>query len=173
MQQPMDDASFQQDQNMIGSDPNAMGGDPNAMAEDPNAMGGGPNAMGSDPNAMAEDPNAMGGDPNAMGMDQNAMGGEESDDTASIINQLNDTDKEAVRSYAKSMLNKDGGQQGNENGDGQQTMMESVVFTKKQLNKIQENFGPSQDELMKKNDRKELPKKVSETGNSPFNSPFA
>ena len=44
---------------------------------------------------------------------------------------------------------------------------------KKQLNKIQENFGPSQDELMKKNDRKVLPKKISKSGSSPFNSPFA
>ena len=165
MQQPMDDASFQQDQNMIGGDPNAMG-------MDPNAMDGDPNAMGDDPNAMGEDPNAMGGDPNAIGGDPSADGGDGSDDTTSIINQLSDTDKEAVRSYAKSMLNKSDSQQ--ENGDaGNQPMMESVVFTKKQLNKIQENFGPSQDELMKKNDRKGLPKKISKSGSSPFNSPFA
>ena len=144
MQQPMDDASFQQDPNMIGGDPNEMG----------------------------MDPNAMGGDPNAMGGDQNTDGGDGSDDTTSIINQLSDTDKDAVRSYAKSMLNKSDSQQ--ENGDaGNQPMMESVVFTKKQLNKIQENFGPSQDELMKKNDRKVLPKKISKSGSSPFNSPFA
>ena len=164
MQQPMDDASFQQDPNMIVGDPNAIG-------DDPNAMGGVPNAMGEDPNAMGGDPNAMGGDPNAMGDDPNADGGDGSDDTASIINQLSDTDKEAVRSYAKSMLNKSDSQQ--ENGDaGNQPMMESVVFTKKQLSKIQENFGPSQDELMKKNDRKGLPKKISKLGSSPFNSPF-
>ena len=165
MQQPMDDASFQQDPNMIGGNPNAIG-------DDPNAMGGDPNAIGGDPNAMGEDPNAMGGDPNAMGGDPNADVGDGSDDTASIINQLSDTDKEAVRSYAKSMLNKSDSQQ--ENGDaGNQPMMESVVFTKKQLSKIQENFGPSQDELMKKNDRKGLPKKISKSGSSPFNSPFA
>lgn len=165
MQQPMDDASFQQDPNMIGGDPNAIGMDPNAMGGDPNAMGEDPNAMGGGPNATGEDPNAMGGDPSADG-------GDGSDDTTSIINQLSDTDKEAVRSYAKSMLNKSDSQQ--ENGDaGNQPMMESVVFTKKQLNKIQENFGPSQDELMKKNDRKGLPKKISKSGSSPFNSPFA
>lgn len=171
MQQPMDDASFQQDQNMIGGDPNAMGMDPNAMYGDPNAMGMDQNMAGGGPNDMGEDPNAMGGDPNAMGGDPNADGGDGSDDTTSIINQLSDTDKEAVRSYAKSMLNKSDSQQ--ENGDaGNQPMMESVVFTKKQLNKIQENFGPSQDELMKKNDRKGLPKKISKSGSSPFNSPF-
>ena len=165
MQQPMDDASFQQDTSMTGGDPNAMG-------MDPNMAGGGPNAIGDDPNAMGGDPNTMGDDPNAMGGDPNADGGDGSDDTTSIINQLSDTDKEAVRSYAKSMLNKSDSQQ--ENGDaGNQPMMESVIFTKKQLNKIQENFGPSQDELMKKNDRKGLPKKISKSGSSPFNSPFA
>ena len=141
MQQPMDDASFQQDPGMMGGDPNAMGMDPSMESGDPNATGG----------------------------DQS---GEDSDDTTSIINQLSDADKEAVRSYAKSMLNKSDSQQ--ENGDeGNQPMMESVIFTKKQLNKIQENFGPSQDELMKKNDRKGLPKKISKSGSSPFNSPFA
>lgn len=161
----MDDASFQQDPNMIGGDPNAMGMDPNMAGGDPNAMGDNPNAIGGDPNAMGEDPNAMGGDPSADG-------GDGSDDTTSIINQLSDTDKEAVRSYAKSMLNKSDSQQ--ENGDaGNQPMMEQVIFTKKQLNKIQENFGPSQDELIKKNDRKGLPKKISKSGSSPFNSPFA
>ena len=160
MQQPMDDASFQQDQSM-------MGGDPNAMGMDPNMAGGDPNAMGGDPNAMGMDPNMAGGDPNAMGGDQS---GEGSDDTMSIINQLSDTDKEAVRSYAKSMLSRDETQQ---TDAGEQPMMESVVFTKKQLNKIQENFGPSQDELMKKNNRKGLPKKISKSGSSPFNSPFA
>ena len=161
----MDDASFQQDPNMIGGGPNAMGMDPNMAGGDPNAMGDDPNAIGGDPNAMGEDPNAMGGDPSADG-------GDGSDDTTSIINQLSDTDKEAVRSYAKSMLNKSDSQQ--ENGDaGNQPMMEQVIFTKKQLNKIQENFGPSQDELIKKNDRKGLPKKISKSGSSPFNSPFA
>jgi len=162
MQQPMDDASFQQEPSMIGSGPNAMGMDTSMEDGNPNAMDMGQNMAGSDQNAMGYDPNAMGGD----------QSGEGSDDTTSIISQLSDTDKEAVRSYAKSMLNKSDSQQ--ENGDADnQPMMESVVFTKKQLNKIQENFGPSQDELMKKNDRKVLPKKISKSGSSPFNSPFA
>ena len=169
MQQPMDDASFQQDQSMMGGDPNAMGMDPSMEGGDTNAMGGDPNAMGMDPNMAGGGQNAMDGDPNAMDGNQS---GEGSDDTESIISQLSDADKEAVRSYAKSMLNKNDSQQENGNA-GNQPMMESVVFTKKQLNKIQENFGPSQDELMKKNDRKGLPKKISKSGSSPFNSPFA
>ena len=148
----MDDASLSQDPNM-GMDPNMMGGDPNAMGGDTN-MGLGPNMMGGDPNAMGiDDPNAAGG---------------ESDDTASIIDKLSDADKEAVRSYAESMLNRDETQ----NGETQDQMMEQVIFSKKQLNMIKENFGPSQDELMKKNDRKELPKKQSsKIKNSPFSSP--
>ena len=145
----MDDASLSQGQNME-MDPNMMGGDPN-MEMDPNMMGGDPN--------MGADPNAMGG--------QNPEG-EESDDTASIINKLSDADKEAVRSYAESMLSRDEAQ----NGETQDQMMEQVIFSKKQLNMIKENFGPSQDELMKKNDRKELPKKQSsKIKNSPFSSP--
>ena len=103
---------------MGGMDPNAMGGmDPNTMGGmDPNAMGGDPNAMGGDPNAMGGmDPNAMGGDPNAMGGDSMmndpamgsdpAMDGQTDDSTMSIINQLSDEDREAVRAYAESMLN--------------------------------------------------------------------
>ena len=172
-QPPMDDASFSQNQSMMGGDPNAMGGDPSMMGGDPNAMGGDQSMMGGDQNAMGGDPSMMGGDPNAMGSDPNMMGDSSeagSDDTMSIINQLSDEDREAVRSYAESMLNNGGEQQ--EDG-GAQPMMEQVIFTKKQLNKLQENFGPSQDELMKKNDRKELPKKNSKSKNSPFNSPFA
>ncbi len=152
---------------MMGGDQSMMGGDPSMMGGDQSIVGG-QNAMDGDPSMMGVDP-SMGSSPNAIGGDQNAMGN--SDDTTSIINQLSDEDKEAVRSYAKSMLKKGEGEQ-QEAGDEQQ-MMEQVIFTKKQLNKIQENFGPSQDELMKKNDKKELPRKISKSGNSPFNSPFA
>ena len=165
----MDDASLSQDPNM-GMDPN-MGADP-MMGGDPN-MGMGPN-MGSDPN-MGMDPN-MGGDQMMGGEDPNAMdtNTEGGDDTMSIINKLTDTDKEAVRKYAQSMIARDETQQDGDMGmDGeQQQMMEQVIFTKKQLNTIKENFGPSQDELMKKDDRKELPKKQSSgIKNSPFSPP--
>jgi len=166
MQEPsVDDASLSQDPNMnmpTDNDPNAggpMGG------EDPN-MGGPMGDMGNDPNAGGpmggEDPNIGG----PMGDEDPNMGG--GDDTLSIINKLSDKDKEAVRSYAESMLSRDETQQ---NGGEEQPMMEQVIFTKKQINKIQENFGPTQDELMNKNNRKELPKKQSKTNNSPFSNP--
>ena len=50
---------------------------------------------------------------------------------------------------------------------------ESVIFTKKQLNTLMENFGPTEDELQKQDERKPLPKKKEKTvsGKSPFNSP--
>lgn len=144
-----------------------------SFSQDPNAMGGYQNMIGDDQNAIGDNQNMMGGDPTTMDSDTNMIGDSttdgKSDDTESIINKLSDEDKEAVRSYAESMLKKDETQE--ENGN-EQPMMEQVIFTKKQLNKIQENFGPSYDELMKKDDRKELPKKNSKSKNSPFNSPF-
>lgn len=150
----MDDASLSQDPNMA-MDPNTMGGDPNMMGGDPNMMGGDPN--------MEMDPNAMGGE-------------EENPRLTNLMNtasNLSDDDLKATESYADSLLSKDETQadNGGQPEDGQQ-MMEQVIFTKKQLNIIKENFGPSQDELMKKNDRKELPKKQSsKIKNSPFSPP--
>ena len=195
---PMDDASLSPDQGMMGDpnamggDPNAMGGDPgmmgdpNAMGGDPNAMGGDPNAMGGDPGMMGDDPNAMGEDPNAMGEDPNAMGGEGTgDDTMSIINQLSDTDREAVRAYAESMLSRDEtqGEGGGEPADGGddlpidangQPMMEKVIFTKNQLRMINEELGlNSQPKDNDEKNQKPLQKKTSNTTSkkSPFNPP--
>ena len=58
-------------------------------------------------------------------------------------------------------------------GGEQQPMMESFIFTKKQLNTLMENFGPTEDELQKQDERKPLPKKKEKTvsNKSPFNSP--
>ena len=196
---PMDDASLSPDQgimgdpNAMGGGPNAMGGDPgmmgddqNAMGEDPNAMGEDPNAMGGDPGMMGDDQNAMGEDPNAMGEDPNAMGGEGTgDDTMSIINQLSDTDREAVRAYAESMLNRDEtqGEGGGEPADGGddlpidangQPMMEKVIFTKNQLRMINEELGlNSQPKDKDEKNQKPLQKKTSNTTSkkSPFNPP--
>ena len=117
-----------------------------------------------------------------------AMGGEEmppmgqenggDDSTESIINQLSDEDREAVRAYAESMLKKNG-EQPTENGPettdpamGGEPMMESAIFTKKQIEMIMENFGPTEDELQK-DDKKHLSKKNERTVSkkSPFNSP--
>lgn len=168
----MDDASFSQDQNM-GADPNMMGGDPNAMGMD-QSMGGDPNEMGMDPN-MGDDPNAMGMD-QGMGNDPNAMGGEEENprltNLMNTASNLSDEDLKATESYADSLLSKDETQTDDGQQEGGAQMMEQVIFKKSQVKKLQENFGPSQDELMKKNDRKELPKKQSSNiKNSPFSPP--
>lgn len=164
---------------MDGQDP-AMGDDP--MMSDP-AMGGEeqPPIDGQDP-AMSGDP--MMSDP-AMGGEQPPMeGGEGDDSTMSIINQLSDEDREAVRAYAESMLSRsEDGQEspvsedpmmdGPAMGGEQQPMMESFIFTKKQLKSLMENFGPTEDELQKQDKRKPLPKKKEKTVStkSPFNSP--
>ena len=172
----MDDASFASgqmglDQGMgggpdMGMDP-GMGGDPNMGmdqgGEDMSLLNGDPNAMGGD-QGMGVDP-GMDGDPGMEPGEGEGTG----DDTESIIKQLSPTDKEAVRAYAESMLNRDETQGG---GQEQQPMMERVIFTKKQIQQIHENFGPSQDELNKETqkNRKELPKKTTKTtsNNSPF-----
>jgi len=123
-------------------------------------------------------------DPSAMGqpMDEpNDMGGnEEGDDTVSLFNQLSDDDKEAARSYIQSMLKKDGGDEEGEEmppmgdeqpmGNEQQPMMETVIFKKSQLKKINEVFGIENNE--RKEEDKPLDKKVSKSNKkSPFNSP--
>ena len=111
----------------------------------------------------------MGGDDIDM---DGGDGAGSSDDTISIINQLTDTDREAVRAYAESMLNRDETQQGG--GEEQEPMMESVIFTKKQLNHIRESIGIGStsvdNELVGKS--KPLGKKTnSKTKNSPFSPP--
>jgi hypothetical protein len=181
----MDGASNLGDPNM-GADP--MGGDPNmggAPAGDP--MGGDP-GMGGDPSmgsAPAGDP--MGGDPGMgddpmNGPDMSADTGDGDDSTMSIINQLSDTDREAVRAYAESMLNRDETQAGTEptgeptdapmdapaGGDQEQPMMESVTFTKGQLEKINEVFGDNQNDFR---DKKPLNKREEKVVSK--KSPFA
>lgn len=114
-------------------------------------------------------------------MDNGSMPQDGDDSTISIINQLSPDDKEAVRNYAESMLARDE-TQNNPNGemgedpmmdssnDGQ--MMESVIFTKRQINKICENFNQknNDDENL---ENKPLGKKKGKTvsKNSPFNNP--
>ena len=110
------------------------------------------------------DPNAMGGDPNAMGgMGPDSMGGED-DSTISIINKLSPDDREAVRSYAESMLDKSLGNEENPQ------MMETYIFSKKQLQTIMETIGTMDD----KTEEKPLNKKngVTVSKKSPFNSPI-
>ena len=87
----------------------------------------------------------------------------------SIINQLSDEDREAVRAYAESMLDTHNEQE----PAPEEPMMESVMFTKKQLNKLFENFGPTEDEIQRNKKNKPLNQKKERTvsSKSPFNAP--
>ena len=175
---PMDGAST-----VPSGDP-MMGGGPMTDGQPP--VDEQPPIDGQDPAVSGDqmtDDTAMDGDP--MGGGQPPVdGGEGDDSTMSIINQLSDEDREAVRAYAESMLSKsEGGQEapagegpmmdGPSMGGEQQPMMESFIFTKKQLNTLMENFGPTEDELQKQDERKPLQKKKERTvsDKSPFNSP--
>ena len=168
----------------VPSDDPMAGGDP--MSDEQPPVDGQPPINGQDPAVGGDqmtDGTAMDGDP--MGGEQPPMDGEEGDDsTMSIINQLSDEDREAVRAYAESMLSKSESGQEAPAGEGQMTdgpamggeqppMMESFIFTKKQLNTLMENFGPTEDELQKQDERKPLSKKKEKTvsDKSPFNSP--
>ena len=152
-------------------DPN-MGADP--MAGGDPSMGGAP--AGPDPMAGG-DPMMGGGD--APMPDGDGMGGEEGsgdDSTMSLFDQLSDEDKEAARSYIESMLNKDESQPDNqeapEGGDMPQMPMESVIFTKGQLKKLNEDIGLGIDtERDKKNLMKRTEKTNKKVKSSPFNSP--
>lgn len=114
-----------------------------------------------------------------IGNDQMGMEGgmpEEGDDsTMSIINQLSDEDKESVRAYAESMLDKKGG---NEAENKEQPPMddeqmappipEGRTFTKKQL---KEEFGVKVGQgCEKKQTTSPMKKKIRK--NSPFNPPM-
>ena len=149
-----------------------------APAPDDGGMNGGAPAGGDgmlDPNMGGEppmdDPN-MGGEPP---MDGGAEGGDDS--TEAIISQLSPEDREAVRSYAESMLARD-----ETNGEPQDMggepmppqdggpMMESFIFSKKQIKSINENLLPTEPE---EKDDKQLEKRKGQnlTKKSPFKSP--
>lgn len=158
----------------MGVDPSMNSGAPMDMG-DPSMNGGAPMDMG-DP-SMGGDPSMNDGVPMDMGDpsmsgDMDAEGAAD-DSTVSIINQLSPEDREAVRSYAESMLNRS-----EDNGEGEaQTQpsdetlaMESVIFTKKQLRKIMENVGIFNNDTDKKTPLKNKGTK-SVTKKSPFNSP--
>ena len=141
--------------------------DPNAApVPDADMSGAGFDPMGADPNIgagignMAEDPNAgmSAGDPGMEGadagmedpgMEGEAEGGIGDDSTASIIDQLSDEDKEAVRNYAESLLNRDEAATEDAAGEmeepaapapdqGQGVMME---ITKGRLKKVQQKLS--------------------------------
>lgn len=150
------------------------------MGADPN-LGAGIGNMAEDPNAgmPAEgDPGMEGGD---MGMD--TEGGDDS--TSSIIDQLSDEDKEAVRNYAKSLLNRDEANAGEEmpgmeapgaaaapEQAGQGVMME---ITKGRLKKVQQRLHEtfrSQEDDKDEADRNQKKVKKNTGKKSPFDSPL-
>ena len=179
---PMDGASDVPPQGQPPvADPN-MGADP-SMGGDPNAEGGEIADIGDDhrvrddEDGMADgngqlDPGAMDAGMEDGGAEGDPMGGEDDaegdDSTESIIKQLSPEDREAVRSYAESMLARDetaGDAPEEENGP----MMESFVFKKGQLKKIHENLAVNEPE---KDDNKMEKKRGKVLSNkSPFKSP--
>ena len=139
-------------------------------------------SLAPEANEMPEDPNMMGGMGNDMPMDgeapmdNNEMGG---DETMDIINQLSPKDKEAVKSYAESLISKEESDDNAEEAqdvppqDGlnmEAPMNETFIFRKKQLNKLMENFGPMDAEL-EKDEKTNLVKKQKKTKKTPFNAP--
>ena len=139
-------------------------------------------SLAPEANEMPEDPNMMGGMGNDMPMDgetpmdNNEMGG---DETMDIINQLSPKDKEAVKSYAESLISKDeSGDNTEETQDApvqdglnmETPINETFIFRKKQLNKLMENFGPMDAEL-EKDEKTNLVKKQKKTKKTPFNAP--
>lgn len=158
---------------MPGAD--MAGGTFDPMGADPN-IGAGIGNMAEDPNAgmPAEDPMTNGElDPN-LGSDAEMN----DDSTAGIIDQLSDDDKEAVRNYAKSLLNRDESSAPEEGGmeepaQGQQGVM--MEITKGRLKKVQQKLG----ETFRDNKRgEEKPDKKQKKVNknrgkkSPFDSPL-
>ena len=154
---PMGDAS--------SVDPN-MGADPMMPPTDGQNIGAGD---GMEP--AGEPMPDMGGEPE---------GGEGSgDDTMSLFDELSDEDKEAARKYIESMLTRDESQEGTDMGNEMPDMggapqmpMESVIFTKGQLKKINESLGAGMDD---EKDDKKLTQRTEKTNSkvksSPFNSP--
>ena len=105
--------------------------------------------------------------------------GMEGDETMEIINNLSPKDKEAVKSYAESLISKDESEDNAEEAqdipaqDGlnmEPPMNETFIFKKKQLNKLMENFGPTKTEL-EKDKKSNLVKKQKKTKKTPFNAP--
>jgi hypothetical protein len=161
---------------------------------DMTANAGAPDPIGADPNLgagignMAEDPNVgtpAEGDPGMEGGDMgiDTEGGDDS--TSSIIDQLSDEDKEAVRNYAKSLLNRDEANAGDEtpgmeaqgaapasDQTGQGVMME---ITKGRLKKVQQRLHEtfrSQEDDKDETDRKQKKVKKNTGKKSPFDSPL-
>ena len=166
------------------ADPNMGGGMP--PMDDPNAMGGDPMGDPSmegngelDPTMAPE--GDMGGDP-SMG---DAPEGEMDDLTRRVVDtmkNLTDKDKETISAYADSL--RDSSENAEENApegemptdgvaqDGGAPVMETVIFKKGQLRRLNENLlttEPEDDKEKKDGPEKKKGKGVS--NKSPFKSP--
>jgi len=162
-------------------DTNMGGGAPMndpSMGNDPNAMGGDPNMMGADPGmdaGMGADPMAGGGNPNKAKEDIQKNIGKGCSDFRNYQGQ----DKEELGKWIEGMLDsvddEDSeagiGEDSEMPMDNQMPQMESFIFTKKQLDKINEEFGI--DNMSKKDDivktQQKSKKKIN--NNSPFSNP--
>ena len=169
---------------------NAMGGgfagQQPPMPEDQNMMGGAPDPnMGADPGmdaGMPEDPSMMGGDPNMDMGDANPNKAKE-DIQKNIgkgcadFRNYQGQDKEDLGKWIEGMLNSVSDED-SEAGIGDESevpmdapmpQMETVIFTKGQLDRINEEFGI--DNMSKKDDNKKEEKTKVNNNNSPFNNP--
>ena len=168
---------------MAGTDPNAMGGDPMAAGADPAAAGDEEFAPMGDAADVPEDA-PVEGEPEGKG-----------DSTEDIISQLSQDDREAVRAYAQSMLNRDKTVDGEVTppempgmedadaaaGDPSQQGNIMMEMSKARLEKVQKFLKENPDMISgngerKKNSDREILKKTKGSKNfrhkSPFNSPL-
>lgn len=164
-QQQTEDPDIGQDNGFNGTDNQDMGG----QGIDNQDMDGeeieNQEISGQDPMLQGQPQNDI--DPTQ----NNTIGGEMNDDsTMSIINQLSDKDKDAVRAYAESMLSRDETQNNNDGQMFESKKYRDVIFKKGQLLEMNENFGPTADEL-DNTKPKNFSKKTNKNKNTPFNSP--
>jgi len=138
----------------VMSDPNGGMAAPQA---DPNAV---PAAPALDP-TMGGDMNGDGmpDDPNAMGMEEPAMGATDDQAIMDAVTQLglSGDEADAAKGYIQYLLknpynDEADNEASTDMGMAQQPMMETVIFTKKQLEKVNEGVGFTDDE--KKEDKK-------------------
>ena len=173
---PVPGADMSADASGTGFDP--MGADPNMGAGIGNVANGPDAGMpAGDPGMEGEDAGI--GDP---GMEGGAEGGIDDDSTASIIDQLSDEDKEAVRNYAESLLNRDeaapeGDMAGTEEpaapGQAQGGVM--MEISKGRLKKVQQRLSETfRDNSDEKNETERRQKKVNNDfkKKTPFDTPL-
>ena len=185
----MGDASVvSQGAEQMPQDPN-MGGDPGmqdpmAQGSDPSMMGGADPGMDMGGNTGMEDPNMMGdmgnaeGNPDRQRKEIQKNIGKACADFRSYQGQ----DKEDLSKWVEGMLDSilddsDAGI-GDESEpdmempeDEPMPQMESVIFTKKQLNKLNEEFGIENLSSKKEDETKVEKKQNSKNKNTPFSNP--